>query len=169
MRRKMDLIYIWFKQRSWENRILIMAGLISLVPASAMWLHSSANSTADISSKEGVPQVDTLIPKGYVLVPIEAENYEAVDSILGRFGIVDLFQGDTSGASRARLVARNVRLLRAPNNPSHFAVLIPEGEASEVLRGGSGFTVVVKRPEASGTEFVKPTSKVRRKVIYEGG
>jgi len=37
---------------------------------------------ADSGAKTSHAQVDTYIPKGFVLVPIEVQNYEALDSIL---------------------------------------------------------------------------------------
>ncbi len=106
-----------------------------------------------------------MIPRGFVLVPIEVQNYEALDSILGRFGNVDLFQ---AGGESQKLVARNVRILRAPQNPSHFAILVTEDKAGEILKSGGVFTVIVKRPENDGTEFVNNEKTKRRKIVYEG-
>jgi hypothetical protein len=51
--------------------------------------------TADREPKGELNQSEelasTFIPAGYVLVPIEVANFEALDSILGQFGIVDLY------------------------------------------------------------------------------
>jgi hypothetical protein len=154
-----------FHRLGWERRLLLSAALLSAIPAVGRMLMQSP---ADPAPVERAAAVDTLIPKGFVLVPIEVQNYESLDSILGRFGIVDLFQaGSESGPSR-RLVARNVRILRAPQNPSHFAVLIREQDVSRVLQLGGLFTVIVKRPRNNGTEFVNTEKPKRRKIVYEG-
>jgi hypothetical protein len=106
----------------WDKRILWAAAALSLPPIGLSLLAPSAPSTS--VARETAAQVDTRIPKGFVLVPIEVRNYEALDSILGPFGIVDLYQGEARDGSDQRLIARDVRILRAPKNPSHFAVLI---------------------------------------------
>jgi hypothetical protein len=119
------------------------------------------------SIPESSTSVDTYIPKGFVLIPIELSNYEALDSVLGRFAYVDLFS--SGGPARpARLVARHVRLLRAPQNPSRFAVLVPETESAKILSGNDAFSAVLKPPGAGGTEFVNQTPKTKRKIVYEG-
>lgn len=156
-----------YLEQPWEKKILWSAAGLALIPIlfSLLFRPDSSQSSAPSAARA---DVDTYIPKGFVLVPIEVQNYEALDSILGRFGVVDLFQSATPERPEQRLVARNVRILRAPQNPSHFAILVSEGEVSKVLRFGGQFTVVVKRPEKAGTEFVKDLKENKRKIIYEG-
>ena len=147
---------------SWENRLLFAVTIIAVFPALfSLWPSTPKASPAQASS------VDTYIPKGFVLIPIELANYEALDSVFGRFGLVDLYSGGENG-SESRLVARAIRLLRAPQNPTRFAVLVPETQASRLLKSGGPFNAIVRRPGSSGTEFVDETSKPRRKIIYEG-
>lgn len=156
----MNRAQAWLAALAWEKKILLYAGVISLIPLLGLTL-----SSAPPPPKTTMSEVDTLIPKGFVLIPIEVQNYEALDSILGRFGVVDLFQ---SVSESQRLVARNIRILRAPQNPTHFAVLVAEEKVDEILKGGGLFTVVVKRPGQDGTEFVNQKKSLRRKIVYEG-
>jgi hypothetical protein len=156
-----------FKNFSWEKKVLWSAAALSLIPVLAALLLQGPSAPAGPANTTRA-EVDTYIPKGFVLVPIEVQNYEALDSILGHFGVVDLFQAGQTGHPEQRLVARNVRILRAPQNPSHFAVLVQEGEVAHVLKFGGQFTVIVKRPEKVGTEFVKDPVITRRTIVYEG-
>jgi hypothetical protein len=149
-----------------EKKILLYAGVLSIVPIFGFVL--GGNREAPPVERGQPADVTTMIPKGFVLVPIEVQNYEALDSILGRFGIVDLFQAPTHEGSTQHLVARNVRILRAPQNPTHFAVLVMEEKVGEILRGGGLFTVIVKRPAEDGTEFVIHDKPKRRKIVYGG-
>lgn len=151
----------------WERKILVSAALLSLIPLLAIWLWPASAPVENAHQRHA--EVDTFIPKGFVLVPIEVRNYEALDSVLGKFALVDLYQGGTPEAPRQRLVGRNVRLLRAPQNPSHFAVLVQEEGAADLLANGAEFTVIIKRPSGGGTEFVKEIAKTHRKIVYEGG
>jgi hypothetical protein len=159
--------WILFLRLPWDKRILWASAALSLPPIGLSLLAPSSPQPAAATGPSA--QVDTHIPRGFVLVPIEVRNYEALDSILGPFGIVDLYQGEARDGSDQRLIARDVRILRAPKNPSHFAVLIRESEAASVLRFSGLFTVIVKRPGAPGTEFVKEPPRTHHPIVYEGG
>lgn len=114
-------------------------------------------------------QVDTFIPLGYVLIPIEVQNYESLDSILGSYGIVDLYSVNAAGVRSKSAVVRGIKILRAPLNPNHFAVLSPEARAAQIVGAGSTFNVVVQNPKAVGTKFVDVPSQQRRLWIENGG
>lgn len=150
-----------YLKQPWDKQVLYSAVVLAILPLLYMaWQPSGPAPVA------GAGEVDTHIPKGFVLIPIEVQNYEALDSLLGRFAVVDLYQGEGSPQT---LTARNVRLLRAPHNPSHFAVLVPENQAQSVLRHGGVFTVIVKRAGETGTEFVEEETRTKRSITYGGG
>lgn len=159
----------WYERQTWEMRMLMAAAALASIPAVFLSL-SGSSQTPPPEAHIGAPAgVDTFIPKGFVLVPIEVSNYEALDSILGKFGVVDLYQPGGEGKRKAELVARNVRLLRAPQNPSLFAILIREPDTDRILRYGGTFQVILKRPEKVGTEIVKSPPVRRRKIVFDGG
>jgi len=152
-----------YRTWSWETRLLAVLGAIAILPALAsLW------TPAGTPQSGPSPSVDTHIPRGYVLIPIEVQNFESLDAIFGRFGRVDLYRVDDNGASH-RPVAVNVRLLRAPQNPSRFAVLVPESESRLILSHGGSYVVVVKPAATGGTEFVKSQTTPHRKILYGGG
>ncbi len=163
----MKKLWLQYRRTKWETKLLWTAAGLSLLPIVAGLLLQSEAAPKETPGRAPA-QMDTYIPKGFVLVPIEVQNYEALDSILGHFGVVDLFQMGNPENPHQRLVARNVRILRAPQNPSHFAVLVQESAVPSVLKFGSLFTVIVKRPSQDGTEFVKDSASLRRNIIYEG-
>lgn len=163
----MKKIWALYLKQPWEKKILWSATGLSLVPIAAGIAFSYSKPPPERTANTRA-EVDTYIPKGFVLVPIEVQNYEALDSILGQFGVVDLFQSASPENPGQHLVARNVRILRAPQNPSHFAILVQEGEVGIVLKNTGPFTVVVRRPEKNGTEFVKEDERpVLRTIVYE--
>ena len=157
-----------YKELPWDRRLLWGAAGLSLIPLTFALLSGQAK---EPSSDDKVEQqrisLDTNIPRGFVLVPIEVQNYEALNSILGHYGVVDLFHGQ-------RLKAKNVKILRAPHNPSQFAILVAENQVGNILQDGSAFAVTVKRPDEGGTEFVNADNKdtnnkpKRHRIIYGG-
>lgn len=110
---------------------------------------------------------DTVIPGGFVLVPIEVENKDSLSSLIGQFGVVDLFA--TSPAGQRHKVARRLKLLRAPLNPDQFAVLVPEETAHEVLAIEGSFFVVVQNPEATEGASLKTRKKIKSRIEYSEG
>jgi len=105
----------------------------------------------------------TQIPAGFVLVPIEVSNYESLDSILGQFGVVDLYVPADDPKKRARKVATHLKILRAPLNPSHFAVLAKENESANLVSNAGPFMVIVQNPEHTGIGFVNSPDATEEK------
>lgn len=128
-------------------------------------LAAAANNTSRDTDDPSVLEssVDTVIPVGHVLVPIEVVNYEALDSVLGPYGVVDLFAADPGNLRKSFQVASRIKILRAPRNPNHFAVLAPSEEAPELVRHEGGFFVVVQNPDGAGTSFEKPAARAAPK------
>jgi hypothetical protein len=131
------------------------------------------NQVEDPENKEGaiVRSADTYIPDGFVLVPIEVQNSESLDSILGSHGVVDLYLAPLNPQQKPKKVASKIKLMRAPLNPSLFAVLAPEAEASKLVTVEQPFIVMIQNPKSNGTRFVKdrpkPSGFRTRKLIYE--
>jgi hypothetical protein len=171
----MKKLYAYYLKVTWDKRVLWTGAGLALLPILLSLLFKAPAESTPPPAKPAT-QMDTFIPKGFVLVPIDVQNYESLDSIIGHFAVVDLLQMANPQNPQQHLVARNVRLLRAPQNPSHFAVLVAEPDVAAILRFGSLFTVIVKHPDNAGTEFVKdpstepvPAKKSQRRIIsYEG-
>lgn len=109
--------------------------------------------------------IDTFIPAGFVLVPIEVQNYESLDSILGSHGVVDLYLPSQTGSGKGSRVATRVRIMRAPLNPSQFAVLVREDQSSQLVRTESPFFVVVQNSKHGGTGIVERESQKSKKRV----
>ena len=122
------------------------------------WDVTDGRPNQNLESRESVEEAATFIPDGFVLVPIEVANYESLDSILGKFGVVDLYSVTDDPKKRPVKVAERIKILRAPLNPSHFAVLAPEADSVRIVSQSGPFTVVVQHPSKSGTNFVNPSS-----------
>lgn len=104
---------------------------------------------------------DTVIPKGFVLVPVEIQNIETIGSMIGNFGVVDLFTTPQPQQKGGIRVAKHIRLLRAPLNPQTYAVLVPEAEAHDLLATQGPYTAVIQNPDTQS-----PTEVMRKSVIH---
>lgn len=124
--------------------------------------------TSDVENSTRAKSADTYIPAGYVLVPIEIVNREALQSILGSYGVVDLYIPGSEKIRSGKKVASRVKILRAPLNPEEFAVLVKENEASQLIPHEDGYFVVVQNPNQTGTRLVKPLLR-RSRISFEDG
>ena len=95
---------------------------------------------------------DTIIPEGYVLVPIQLQNFASLDSMIGQFGVVDLFTAYEDPTMKSRKVGNRLKLIRAPLNPSQFAVLVPDTEADLILSHTGFYNAVIQNPQQKQKE-----------------
>lgn len=130
--------------------------LISVLSFGLLWtifVFFSGESSAKSSppSAEGAEsyEADRMIPEGFVLIPLEFENHSALASLLADYGVLNIYQSAGPEGKRGRLIAKNVKVFRAPLNPQSFAVLVPEPQAVLFTDARGGFFGVVQRKDAS--------------------
>lgn len=97
-------------------------------------------------SPESSFDVDTMIPAGYLLIPLELSNAESLASLSGQFSIVDLYVSGDKGKKGFKIAA-GVKLLRAPLNPQQFAVLVREEESAKIATHEGPFFAALKNPK----------------------
>lgn len=142
-------------KNSWTSNkmlwiVIIVSGVFSL-----LWEYKNqpVNSTVNTAL-----EVDTLIPYGYTLVPIEIENYEALDSVFGNYGVVDLYTANKDVDRPPKLIGKRLKMLRAPLNPTQFAVLVKDEESTR-FAGHIGPVFVVVHNRSSKPASSRATSK----------
>ncbi|MEK6554691.1 MAG: hypothetical protein AABZ31_05595 [Bdellovibrionota bacterium] len=105
--------------------------------------------------------IDTFIPSGFSLVPIEVINSNGLDSILGRFGMVDLFLENQKIA-----IMKNVRLIRGIRADGTWAVLVPTQFVQDLLGAGGRFLVSIRSRNNQNSEMVKKPKLRQRSITY---
>lgn len=108
---------------------------------------------------------DTYIPAGYVLVPITIANQDALHSLLGEHGVVDLFLPAKSPQEKPLRIAQQIKLLRAPRNPHQFAALAPDYLSGQFARLNEPLFAVVKNP-LHNTAIKRIEEKQKQRRIY---
>ncbi len=158
----MNYLEIYKKYKEW----ILFSAFFLIVILLYSCVHRDSKKEAPVRA-ESTDGVDLLIPEGQSLVPIEVTNYETLDSLLGSYGVVDLFFVDPTKPETGKKIASMVKILRAPKNPSHFAVLVPARLAQHILQYQGPFTVSVQNPKfQTGTLFEKRTTRKSR-IVYE--
>ncbi len=151
-----------FKQQLIDNLHLVIAFVI-LISVAMVSAYTRENKESPMVHPV---EVDTIIPKGYVLVPLELENREAIGSVIQGFGIIDLFSGNPEGG-HARKVASRIKLIRAPYNPNLFAALVKENLSERIMKeAGPFYAVIQNKAELEGENNIEPL-KTKKTISIE--
>lgn len=135
-----------------------------------VYIYTSIGSEVE-PPKEKHLTVDTLIPNGYALVPIELENIAAIASLIESYGVVDIYLGK-SNLRNSKKIFQKVKILRAPNNPHAYSLLLPDHLSSILMQyDGPFFAVIQNKSESSPNPSVaeQVQSKKTVKIEYNGG
>lgn len=124
-----------------QNKILIISFVVLLVLWLILTVKNNSATEESSSEKPKTFYADTLIPKGFVLIPIDLANVEAVAGLIDQFGIVDLYSGTENNSV---LVANRVKILRAPLNQNKYAVMVTEASSHELIKIKGPFLAVVQ-------------------------
>lgn len=129
----------------------ILLGAISLITERQK---SSAPAAGPLKLAEEPKSVDTFIPRGFVLVPLEIANAESLTSLVGDVGgVVDLYLATNANQKGGLKVGTKMKILRAPLNPQQYAVLVREHESSRLLSYAGPFIAVVQNPDEKGAQI----------------
>ena len=115
---------------------------------------------------QSIQNLDTYIPKGFVLVPVELSNGSQLEGLLKHKGVVDLYVGDHS-QQRAKPAAKSVKIIRSPQNPEYFAVLIPENQASLLIERFQAFHAVIQNPKVKRKTRIRGLNRKRSRIVIE--
>lgn len=140
-----------------KNWPYLLFGLVALL----FLIVKESQSSTPRGTVESI-DLQTFIPKGFVLVPLQLKNSQKLDSILGSHAIVSLYK---SKDNITHLVGQNIRILRSPKNPKLFAVLSPQDKAKNFLDPLADYSVALQGPQKSGTKI--ENQKQQRIIQYE--
>lgn len=156
-----------FKKKNSYFPYLAIITLASFFTVAIEVFWSSEEKSSQNLRGERQKTADTYIPLGYVLVPIEISNHEALHSLLGSHGVVDLFLPPKDKNSKPFRLARQIKLLRAPLNPHRFAVLSPEQDSAKFVRINQPLFAVVKNPKHNTPIKKVEERKHKRRIYFE--
>lgn len=120
-----------------------------------------------VKSKKGFEQnLNVMIPKDSVLFPFNAQNYSEVDALLGAYSLVKVYD-----AHKGKLLAENIKVLRAPKDPSQLAFLVPTDIANSFMEHGMDFRLALQKFTNKEPKLITNLEKHRlsnKKVVTYG-
>lgn len=108
-------------------------------------------------------QIDTLIPDGYVLIPVKLSNAAAISGVIGSYGVADIYS--TLAGQKSKLLFSKAKVIKSEDAEDPvFSVLVKESRAHLLSNREDPFFAAVQNPKARAHE-----SKIEQKIqiIYQ--
>lgn len=96
-------------------------------------------------------QIDTIIPPGYVLIPIKLLNAQAISSAIGSYGVADIYT-TVEGQKSKRLFSKAKIIQAEDSEDPVFSVLVKETRAHLLSSYANPFFAAVQNPKAKTDE-----------------
>jgi len=106
-----------------------------------------------------------LIPEGYVLVPVQIINGDALSQMMDLTAYVDLYSLDII-KRRKQLLFKKIKIIKNPSDPISFSILLSENKGQELNFLEEPVFAVLKSRK-SKTEEIKKTNKVQFQLYGE--
>ncbi len=146
--------------KKYRSHFLIILGLIFLSFISEFLPLLRKEKTKAIS-------LDSLVPKDFVLLPIEIANGRDIVNIIGAYGVVDLYTYSEQTGLPEKQAAGAIKILPPDTEEGRFAALIPEKEAPYLFKHSDPFYAVVQNPNKKGSKVYKKRVKKSLIIIEE--
>ena len=146
-----------FKKYGWHFIILIILILFSL--AGKFFPLLSKTTPQELS-------LDHLVPKGFVLMPIEISNGPDIRNIIGSYGVVDLYAYSETTGLPDKLSASSLKILPPLTEEGAFTALVPEKSAIHLFDYTESFYAVIQNPQKTGAKIYKK-QKMKSLIVIE--
>ena len=146
--------------KKYKGHFLIILGLICLSLVSEFLPKL-------LKEKKEIQSLDSLIPKDFVLIPIEVINGKDIINIIGDYGVVDLYAYSEQTGLPQQQVGSVVKILPPNKEEGHFMAIIPEKQASYLFEYPDPFYAVIQNPNKKNSKIYKRKEKKSLIVIEE--
>ncbi len=155
------MIKEFFSKINDTQQIIICLSITAII-AIIVWRIDSSN---PVTQTKPTFNLHTEIPRGYNLYALEVDNFEAINSIVGDYALVNLYQVHEN--KRSKLALQKVKLIRSPKDPRHFAVLATNDELEKLTSYPGPFKVALQNPNAPNDNILKKNIIKKRQIILE--
>jgi len=115
------------------------------------------------SSQAFAQNINVMIPKDHVLFPFTAQNFNEIDAVLEAYSLVQVYD-----VEKGRLLAENIKVLRAPKSPTQLAFLIPSHIASSFMNHGMDFRLALQKFTNDEPRLITKKRPNLKKVVTYG-
>jgi hypothetical protein len=148
-----------------KNEKLVLCGIF-IILGLITYIISREEDKTQVAQAQ-VPDLDELIPAGYVLLPVELVNREALASIMGSTAVVDILTVNPTNLSPQTKIASRIKIIRSPKNPDFFALLVEENASAEILSKPGPYFALIQNKRQTNSNFYKSKKQTKVEVSYQ--
>ena len=142
----------------WRFCFVLFFSLISLTISSSSLINKKTPIAVSL---------DQMVPKGFVLVPLEISNGEDLFPFIGAYAVVDLYLDSKNMGLPERQIAEQVKIFPPQSEEGLWTALIPEKEVIHLFEYASAFYAVIQNPKKNNSKIYKKQKKASLIVIEE--
>ncbi len=146
-----------------QNKSILTISIILSIVFSMLIQFSKKQSEEKFVPSSLKENLDVFLPSDHVLYPIQVENFEAIDSLIGAKAYVRVYSSLTG-----KPLAENIKVLRAPKAPEQFAFVIPIEIAKSLIKEGPSFRLVIQKNLDLPAKMTKQ-NKLNKKTLITFG
>lgn len=144
-------------------RAIIKKHLSSLMMIVVIFMFSLLSHCLSKKPK-GEKSLDSLVPQGFVLIPVQIFNGKDIVGYIGSHGIVDLYSLSQNETPQEK-VGKSLKIISPQTQDSEFVVLIPEKEVPLFFEHSPPFYAVIKNPQKQASQIHKKRVKKHLTII----
>ena len=139
-----------------------------IIPAALIFVMSMGISLRNLFFQKEAPpppSVSEMIPKNFVLLPVQISNSEDLDGLMDSYGVLDLYSISAETGRTGDRAASGLKVLISGDSSDdslRFAALIPGDQVSLFFEHQGPFYAVLQNPEKQGSQIYK--KRIQRKV-----
>ncbi len=153
----------------WQNldpKKKVLAACLGILILSAAFQVLGRHGESKAPKTREFQSFDEMLNEGQSLVPIEVNNIEALDGVLGSQGVVDIYAINPVSNRQLR-IARYVKVVRSRENYLQLSVLVDDDASDTILQYPGPYTLVVQQQAASAKKMKRSRKKEKVQVSYE--
>ncbi len=108
--------------------------------------------------------IDTQVPLGFTLTPIEIINADALTGLIGNYGMASLYTVKTELQQGGLMAADRVKIIRPANNPNKFSALLPDHQVKSFMQYAGPFYAVIQNPKTNEQVKVNSLDRAKSKI-----
>ncbi len=143
--------------KKYDKQILIACILTVL----ALQLIFNSTKTEPIElERVNLLEIDTIIPAGHSLFPLELTNQESILSMIGDFGVIDLYRFIPN--NKKILIAENLKIFKSRKNENLLYALVFDDQTHKFISLDQKMFAVIKNRKSPAIKMPMSPKKTKR-------
>lgn len=140
-----------FYELSFDSKLILCGTILFILSFLATEYKKNNIKPSGDTAKTHEQNLNEMIPKGYMIYPIDVINASSLHAMMGSFAYVNLY-APRKRQKGTKLIGKNLKIIRSPKDPEQFALVIKESDYINQLEPQNKYYVTIKNPKLNEKE-----------------